>query len=63
MNYKTFVKLLMEYNYIIYPIFIFSIIFLAFAIRLWLGRPKINSLKKQLLKKNNHPVKSEAEDL
>lgn len=63
MNYKTFVKYLIEYNYIIIPIFIFSILILVFAIKLWLGRPKINSSQKQLLKKKNHPVKSEDEDL
>lgn len=47
----------MEFSYVTIIIFILSIMFLAFAIGLWVGRPKINSSKEKPLKKAKKIVK------
>lgn len=47
----------MEFNYISIIIFSLSMLTLAFAIGLWLGRPKINSSKEKTLEKTRKMVK------
>lgn len=47
----------MEFSYFTIIIFILSMMFLAFAIGLWVGRPKINSSKEKQVKKANKIVK------